>query len=522
MSLTHDELDPDSGGPRPLERLRPVPVTDLSSAERAGHPSAPPVRHWPVYDPYSARRRQTPEWLVRYTTRLLVFDIMAVVLAGALTVVLPIAPVPELPGPWWLIALAVAAVWVALQASFGTYAERLHGTGADEYRRVTVAALTGMALTGFVAPLVHGHLDLLVLVGLPTATVFTLLGRTYNRRQLHAARARGRMTKNVVVVGREGAVLDLVHRVRRDPTAGLTVVGVCIPRPEESACLVGAGIAVLGSLDEAVRVVDDVRADAVLVASASDRSGSYLRDLAWRLEGTNVELLVGPGVIEVAPNRMQVRPTLTVPLIQIREPEFRGHRRVLKSLFDRVVAGVLLLVALPAFLVISLLIKVTSPGKVFYRHQRVGKRGQEFDVFKFRSMVEGAPPDVELMALNEGNDVQFKLRRDPRVTAVGRILRRYSLDELPQLLNVLRGEMSLVGPRPHVTREVDQYGPDMHRRLLVKPGITGLWQVSGRSDLSWEESVELDVRYVENWSLGLDLTILARTVRAVLRSAGAY
>jgi exopolysaccharide biosynthesis polyprenyl glycosylphosphotransferase len=282
-------------------------------------------------------------------------------------------------------------------------------------------------------------------------------------------------------------------------------------------------VPVLGGLDDAVRVLDDVRADAVVVASASETAGEYLRDLAWRLEGTNIEVLVGPGLIEVASNRLQVRPTTSLPLIQVQEPEFRGSRRLVKSLLDRAAALVLILASAPALIVIGLAVRLTSPGPAFYRHRRIGKRGREFDLLKFRSMVTDAEERIEaLMVLNEGNEVQFKMRRDPRVTRVGSFLRRYSLDELPQLFNVLFGHMSLVGPRPHVTREVEQYGPDMHRRLLVKPGITGLWQVSGRSDLSWDESVELDVRYVENWSLALDLTIFWRTFRAVLGSDGAY
>jgi exopolysaccharide biosynthesis polyprenyl glycosylphosphotransferase len=228
-------------------------------------------------------------------------------------------------------------------------------------------------------------------------------------------------------------------------------------------------------------------------------------------------------MIEVAPNRLQVRPTTSMPLIRIQEPEFRGARRLVKECVDRLAAAVLLLASAPVFLVLACAIKIIDSGSVFYRHRRIGKCGREFDVLKFRSMVVDADQRIEaLRALNEGNDVQFKLRRDPRVTRVGNVIRKYSLDELPQLVNVLMGQMSLVGPRPHVTREVEMYGPAAHRRLLVKPGITGLWQVSGRSNLSWDEAVELDVRYVENWSLALDLSILWRTVRAVIRSAGAY
>jgi exopolysaccharide biosynthesis polyprenyl glycosylphosphotransferase len=259
------------------------------------------------------------------------------------------------------------------------------------------------------------------------------------------------------------------------------------------------------------------------VASASETAGQYLRDLSWRLEGTNIDVLAAPGLLEVAPHRLQIRPTTSAPLIQIREPEFRGRRRVIKGVLDRVAAAALLVLGWPLLLVIGAAVRFSSPGPALYRQRRVGKRGVCFDVLKFRSMVVDAECQLDkLLSRNEGNAVLFKMRRDPRVTPVGRFLRRYSLDELPQLINVLKGQMSFVGPRPALEREVVRYGPDMHRRLLVKPGITGLWQVSGRSNLSWDEAVELDIRYVENWSLGLDLAILLRTFRAVLRRAGAY
>jgi exopolysaccharide biosynthesis polyprenyl glycosylphosphotransferase len=234
-------------------------------------------------------------------------------------------------------------------------------------------------------------------------------------------------------------------------------------------------------------------------------------------------VLAAPGLVEVAPRRLQVRPTTSVPLLQIREPEFRGRRRVVKGILERALAAVLLIAGAPFMLGIAAAVRFTSPGPALYRQRRVGKRGRVFNMLKFRSMVVDADGALNaLLDRNEGNAVLFKLHRDPRVTPLGRFLRRYSLDELPQLVNVLKGEMSFVGPRPPLEREVAQYGPEMHRRLLVKPGITGLWQVSGRADLTWSEAVELDVRYVENWSLGLDLVILLRTVGAVLRRSGAY
>jgi exopolysaccharide biosynthesis polyprenyl glycosylphosphotransferase len=498
---------------RQLAEVRPVAPLPKASPGTRRH-------HRPVYDPFTARRRQAPEWLITYTTRLVIGDVVAAVAAACLTI--------SLTGAVSALGLGLAAVgaltWPLLLTALSSYAERRHGTGADEYRRVGIGGLIATGVAGYASqvPGLFG-LEKLLLIGVPLATVFTLVNRALARWWLHAARRRGYMTKQVVLVGRNVAVLDLATRLRRDPAAGLSVVGACVPDPTTHEDLEGFGVPVLGSLVEVVRAVDEVGADAVVVASASETAGQYLRDLSWQLGGTNIDVLVGPGLLEVSPNRLQVRPTSSVPLIQIQEPEFRGHRRLIKGILDRAVAGLLLLLSAPLFLVIVVAIRSTSPGPALYQHRRVGKRGRPFCMLKFRSMVIDADQEIDaLRARNEGNAVQFKLRRDPRVTPVGQFLRRYSLDELPQLINVLRGEMSFVGPRPHVVEEVEHYGPDMQRRLLVKPGITGLWQVSGRSDLSWDEAVELDVRYVDNWSMGLDLAILLRTIRAVLRSTGAY
>ena len=505
----------DSTSVRPLRQLRPVPPLNRVAARELAKP-VPPLR--PVYDPFSARRRQTPHWLVRYTASLAAVDVMAMIVAVVMALVVA---VPTAVGVG--AALALVALWPALVTMSGGYAERRLGAGSDEFRRVLLAGVLAQTVlsTSAIAFTVPG-LRPFALICAPLATVLALMGRLVLRRRLHSARRKGSMTKDVVVVGREVAVVDLVRRLRRDPAAGLNVVGACVPNPRSAGLLDALGVPVLAGMQDAVAALERVRADAVVVASASETSGQYLRDLSWRLEGTNIEILVAPGLVEVAPDRLQVRPTTSFPLINVREPEFRGTRRVVKSVFDRSLAALFLVLGAPVFLLLAVAVGLTSPGPVFYKHRRVGMRGQEFELLKFRSMMTNAPTDEELMALNEGNDVQFKLRRDPRVTKVGALLRRSSLDELPQLINVLRGDMSIVGPRPHVTREVEQYGTDMHRRLLVKPGITGLWQVSGRSNLSWDESVELDVRYVENWSLSLDLRILWRTGRAVVQAAGAY
>ena len=477
----------------------------------------PPLR--PVYDPFSARRRRAPAWLVRYTGSLVVGDLVAAAAAagGALVVAgttnIAVAT-----------ALALVTGWPALVGLSGGYAERRLGAGSDEFRRVLLAGLLAVALlsTSAVA-FSQPELRSFVLLGAPGATFLALMARLVLRHRLHAARRRGAMTKRVVVVGREIAVVDLVRRLRRDPDAGLTVVGACVPNPRSAGLLAREDVPVLAGMADAVEALERTRADAVVVASASETAGQYLRDLSWRLEGTNIEILVAPGLVEVSPDRLQVRPTTSFPLIHIREPQFRGVRRLVKSVFDRCVAALALFFLAPVLLALAIAVRVSGPGPVLYRQERVGVNGRTFTILKFRSMVIDAEQrlsDIQDASISDG--LLFKMREDPRVTPVGRWLRRLSLDELPQLFNVLGGTMSLVGPRPPLPSEVARYDSQVQRRLLVKPGLTGLWQISGRSDLPWEEAVRLDLRYVENWSLSLDLRIMWRTGRAVVRSSGAY
>jgi len=249
-----------------------------------------------------------------------------------------------------------------------------------------------------------------------------------------------------------------------------------------------------------------------------------LQALAWRLEGTGIRLVMAPSVTDIAGPRIVVRPVQGLPLLHVEDPELRAGQRVLKSSIDRLVAAVALVAMAPAFVAIALAITLTSRGPVLFGQQRVGLRGgRTFTIWKFRTMVDGADRRVgEVAHLNEHDGPLFKIRRDPRVTPVGRWLRRFSIDELPQLVNVLRGDMSLVGPRPPLPSEVAGYGAEAHRRLLVKPGMTGLWQVGGRALLPWEEAVRLDLYYVENWSIALDLMVLWKTLGAVLHGRGAY
>jgi exopolysaccharide biosynthesis polyprenyl glycosylphosphotransferase len=325
----------------------------------------------------------------------------------------------------------------------------------------------------------------------------------------------------VVAVGHAAAVADLVTTLRRESHHGLSVVAACVaglPDQEEVA-----DVPVAGELGSVAAAVSSFGADTVAVLACPELNGTRLRELAWQLEKTGTDLCVAPALLDVAGPRTTIRPVAGLPLLHVDHPELAGARQVIKSAFDRVTATVALILLAPLFGVIACSIAFTDRGPVFFRQVRVGKDGSTFTLYKFRTMVVGAERwKAVLSDRNEADGALFKIRRDPRVTSTGAWLRRWSLDELPQLLNVLRGDMSLVGPRPALPEEAARYGDHVRRRLVVKPGLTGLWQVSGRSDLPWDEAVRLDLRYVENWSFALDLQILWKTGSAVLRGSGAY
>jgi len=361
-----------------------------------------------------------------------------------------------------------------------------------------------------------------VVAALPTLTLLDLLARFTIRKRLHKLRRLGSCMRKVVVVGHADVVTDLAAMLRRETYHGLSVVAACVADrhggPEEIEAF-----PVISGLRNVAETVQRYDADTVAVLACPEMSGLALRELAWELEKTGTDLCVAPALLDVAGPRTTIRPVAGLPLLHVDHPEFTGARRVFKAAFDRIVAATALVLFLPLFAVVAVLIKLDDRGPALFRQTRVGRDGRGFTVYKFRTMVADAEDrKAQLVALNDSDGVLFKMRRDPRVTRVGSWLRRWSLDELPQLFNVLVGDMSLVGPRPALPQEAALYGDHVRRRLAVKPGITGLWQVNGRSDLSWDESVRLDLRYVENWSFVLDLQILWKTWSAVSRGSGAY
>jgi exopolysaccharide biosynthesis polyprenyl glycosylphosphotransferase len=361
--------------------------------------------------------------------------------------------------------------------------------------------------------------------------VLSLAGRIAGRGILHRMRRQGRCMHRVLVVGAGESAAALVRLAQRDPTAGWSVIGVVLDRspgrhspdrPERSGFDL-LGVPIVGTSDTLQTSIRATRATTVAICPQMD--GETLQRALWNLEGSDVDVLVSSALTDVVGPRISIRPVAGLPLLHIREPELTGSRRLMKGLFDRTVAFVGVLVLSPLLLVLAVAIRCTSRGPAIFKQTRVGQGGREFTMFKFRSMFVDA--EARLAAVAHRNQhgaggILFKDRNDPRITSVGKFLRKWSLDELPQLFNVLNGTMSLVGPRPPLQREVAQYERDVHRRLMVRPGLTGLWQVSGRADLEWDESVRLDLRYVENWNLAMDFVILWRTVFAVLRREGAY
>ncbi|MCZ2836055.1 sugar transferase [Modestobacter sp. VKM Ac-2985] len=461
-------------------------------------------------------------WRKTYVRRILLGDALVAVLAALVGRLLPDqGPLAAHGGPWPVVVLPL--VWVAAMAVGRSYEERFLWVGPEEFRRVFFSAVLLLASVGTVSWAFKLEVARsFVVVALPLATALGLLQRYAQRAWLHHQRTHGRFQQTAILVGHRNGAAELHAQLVRQARHGLRVIGVCLPSAEPAGTVFD-GLPVLGGFTDIADVVRRYEVDTVAVLPSPELDGAALRRLGWDLETTEAELLLAPAVTEFAGPRVGIRPVNGLPLMHLERPEFRGLRRVTKDVFDRSVALAAIVVLLPVLLVLAVAVRTTSRGPVFFRHERIGRAGQPFHVLKFRSMVPEADQRMAaLMAQNEGNAVQFKMKRDPRVTRVGAVMRRWSLDELPQLFNVLGGTMSLVGPRPHVTREVEQYGFDMRRRLLVKPGITGLWQVSGRSDLSWDDSVRIDVRYVENWSLALDLMILGKTLGAVVRGSGAY
>lgn len=419
------------------------------------------------------------------------------------------------------VSLLICLGWLAALTFLETRDPKRLTTGPTEYIRVINATLFTfgfVAIVGFVtkAQIGRGYL----LVALPLGVILLLASRVLWRRWIEQGRMKNDYTYRTLIVGDRAKTAHVAKELLGPESNGFQLVGAITEQGRHQE--IQPGLPVLGGYSSLLHHIDALNIETVIVTSADALTPPELQQIGWELEARQIDLIVAAALTDIAGPRVHVRPISGLPLIHVDYPVFTGRRYLAKRLFDIVATSLGIIVLSPVLLVIALLVR-SDGGPALFRQERIGINGKRFGMLKFRSMVPNAEELLAgLVHSSEGNDVLFKMKDDPRVTKVGRFLRRYSLDELPQLFNVLRGEMSLVGPRPPLGREVEMYEEHVMRRFLVKPGITGLWQVSGRSDLSWEDSVRLDLYYVENWSLSGDLVILARTVRAVVAPEGAY
>lgn len=427
-----------------------------------------------------------------------------------------------------LLSVVIAVVWWLMLGAWNSRHSRVLGAGPDEYKRVTAASLWLFGLIAIVSYVLRidtarGYVG----IALPVGLIGLLVARWLLRQHLSVNRTKGQSMSRLMLIGGPGAISHLSESLERAKNAGYMPVAAYSPgTTNPTGWHEDSGLPILGGSTEVTSIlaaIQECEADAVAVSAGVQLHPQTLRQLGWELAAHNVGLIMAPALTDIAGPRIHTQQVAGLPLIHVTTPTLEGGQRVAKRLFDVCVSGILILLASPLMAILALMVRLDSTGPALFKQERVGIEGKHFKMLKFRSMIADAELRLdELSGKNEGHGVLFKMKKDPRVTRVGQILRKYSLDELPQLFNIFSGHMSLVGPRPPLPREVEAYEQDVRRRLLVKPGLTGLWQVSGRSNLSWQDSVRLDLYYVENWSLAGDLVIILKTVKAVFRSTGAY
>ena len=427
-----------------------------------------------------------------------------------------------------LISVTLVLGWLLALAVHRTRDRRVVGAGSDEYMRIARASLQLFGVVAifaylFKVDIARGY----ILMTFPLGLAVLLLTRWLWRQWLIAKRSQGAFSDRVLLLGSLDSVVAIARDLMRARGTGYRIVGAVAPGAHSTAHLPGTKIPLTGNLDVVPERMAECGATTLIVTSSDELPPQRIREISWSLEPGRQHLVMAPALTDIGGPRVHTRPVAGLPLVHVETPSYEGPQAFWKRAFDLAGSGVLILLLSPLLLVIAAIVRLSTPGPVLFRQDRVGYQGTPFPMLKFRSMVVDAEQRLaELVesdsARDAGNGVLFKMKDDPRVTRVGRVLRRYSLDELPQLFNVFAGQMSLVGPRPPLPREVEQYESHVHRKFLVKPGLTGLWQVSGRSSLSWEDSVRLDLYYVENWSVVGDLVLLWRTFRAVVGRDGAY
>lgn len=477
----------------------------------------------------AASRPLEARWRERYATRLAISDFLVLIWAvfgtqmvwfgfgNAQVAIRADSRISDLS--YWVFSAVLVAAWMWALSLVDSRSHRVIGIGSTEYARIINASFT---LFGFIAivafltqiDVARGYL----LIALPLGIFVLLLERWLWRQWLVAKRSMGEHSARVLLVGSRESVAQIARELARSSASGYLVVGACVPSGRIAEVIEGTSIPIMGNVNSIESAMLATRSDTVAVTSTDDLPANKVKEISWGLEAGRQHLVLAPSIIDIAGPRIHTRPVAGLPLIHVETPRFSAGQRFVKRTFDILAGSVLVVLLSPALAAVAIAVKSTSAGPVLYRQERIGMHGDPFRMLKFRSMRVGADAELKALLEAQGTSTQplFKVQNDPRITPIGRFIRKYSLDELPQLFNVVGGSMSLVGPRPQIAAEVELYTDAARRRLLARPGITGLWQVSGRSTLDWEDAVKLDLYYVENWSLAGDVTILMKTAGAVL------
>ena len=505
--------------------------------------TAPPSRNWAIGVRRTRRSHTRQEGAPRapgaasttrstartYQARLIVTDTLVIIAAVALACASWFGLDSQRASPtssaeFLGVGLLVIIAWACGLSVFQTRERYVLAFGATEYKRIistTTTTFGVLAIAFLVAQMTASRW--FFLVALPVGLVGLVVSRWGWRKWLAGRQESTRSLSRAIVVGRPHDVEQIVSQMTTTMSAAYTISGIVVPLDTEVSPGFAGDVAVAADLARSAAFAKELGVDAVIVVGQPGESADFIRDLAWQLEGSSAHLILAMNLMNIAGPRIHFRPVDGMPLMHVELPQFEGMKHVLKRVLDVVCSGTAMLLLSPVFLVIAWLVRRGGDGGAIFTQERVGQNGSTFQIYKFRSMVPNATQMLEQLAdQNEGSGALFKLRDDPRVTPVGRYLRKYSLDELPQLWNVFIGDMSLVGPRPPLPHEVLGYDHHVQRRLYIKPGLTGMWQINGRSDLSWEESVRLDLYYVENWSVIGDLVIMWRTLRVLIKPVGAY
>lgn len=471
-------------------------------------------------------------WRRKYSRRLLILDgfVVCWAVAGAYFVRFGATATPQNEDVGYAVfAVFLALAWWLILGAWGSREPKVLGTGSEEYKRVITASMwlfASVAIFSYALRIdtARGFVGL----ALPAGGLGLLAGRWLVRQHLAIDRQRGRSVSKILIIGSQQSAEHLARSLKGAPAAGYLPVAAHIAGAvSDGNELAQMTVPVVGfeSGSEAIlKSIQSSKVDAVAISAGAALPPDDLRRLGWELAARDIGMILAPALTDIAGPRIHTQPVAGLPLIHVSTPKLTGGKKFAKRTFDIAGAGLLILLLSPVFVCLAILVKSTSNGPIFYQQERIGLRGRTFRMLKFRSMKVNADSELSRLLREQGTDGRplFKVEKDPRITPLGRLLRKYSLDELPQLLNVLSGTMSLVGPRPQREGEVALYDDAAHRRLYVSPGMSGLWQVSGRSNLSWEESIRLDLYYVENWSLMGDVVILLKTFKAVFTSTGAF